>query len=115
MMEAQASAELSILYRRYVTMIRERTRRVLGDPAMAEDITQEALSRLRALRDKTCACAAPACAAEVTADDQALQRWVEDNRAKLTAQRTDAFEREWSSLKREVAACSAANASARGT
>ena len=42
MMEAQASAELSILYRRYVTMIRERTRRVLGDPAMAEDITQEA-------------------------------------------------------------------------
>lgn len=80
-----------------------------------EDITQEALSRLRALRDKTCACAAPACAAEVTADDQALQRWVEDNRAKLTAQRTDAFEREWSSLKREVAACSAANASARGT
>lgn len=41
-MEAQASAELAILYRRYVTMIRERTRRVLGDPAMAEDITQEA-------------------------------------------------------------------------
>jgi len=39
---APAEAELASLYRRYVTMIRERTRRVLGDPALAEDVTQEA-------------------------------------------------------------------------
>jgi len=39
---ASADAALARLYRRYVTMIRERTRRVLGDPALAEDVTQEA-------------------------------------------------------------------------
>jgi len=39
---ASAEAELARLYRRYVTMIRERSRRVLGDPGLAEDVTQEA-------------------------------------------------------------------------
>ena len=47
-----AENELAILYRRHVTMIRQRSRRVLGDTAMAEDVTQEAFmllfDRLRA-------------------------------------------------------------------
>ena len=47
-----AETELAILYRRHVTMIRQRSRRVLGDSAMAEDVTQEAFlllfDRLRA-------------------------------------------------------------------
>ncbi|MBP8806694.1 MAG: hypothetical protein KBG48_11355 [Kofleriaceae bacterium] len=80
----------------------------------AEDVAQEALAKLRTLRDKACACAAPTCAADLAAEQQAFQRWVEDHRAKLSAERTEAFEREWSSLSREVAACTAANAAARG-
>lgn len=47
-----AENELAILYRRHVTMIRQRSRRVLGDTAAAEDVTQEAFlllfDRLRA-------------------------------------------------------------------